>query len=101
MSCHSYSKCTHSHAPPQVEKCYALSTSKYLVACACNNGLVKLFSTNSLKYAGGLSYLEAKTCTESSLRDCQRDISQVESQSWPALPDAVACQFSTPEKLGK
>ncbi|KAL9153024.1 hypothetical protein ABFS82_10G021600 [Erythranthe guttata] len=83
----------------EVEKCYALSISTSLVACACNNGLVKLFSTNSLKYAGELCYVEAKRSKKSNVVDCQRDNSQVESQNWPALPDAVACQFSTPEKL--
>ncbi|KAI3474427.1 hypothetical protein Pfo_029288 [Paulownia fortunei] len=84
----------------EVEKCFALSTSTSLVACACNNGLVKLFGTNSLKYAGGLCYVEAKRCTESNVVDCQTDTSQVELQNWPTLPDAIACQFSTPEKLG-
>ncbi|GFP86254.1 mitogen-activated protein kinase-binding protein 1 [Phtheirospermum japonicum] len=63
----------------KVEKCFALSTSTSLVACACNNGLVKLFDTSSLKYAGVLSYVEAKT-----------DDRQVKPQSWPTLPDAIA-----------
>lgn len=85
----------------QVEKCFAISTSKSLVACACNNGLVKLFGTSSLKYAGGLCYVETKRCRESNVIDCQADTGQVELQSWPKLPDAIACQFSTSEKLGK
>ncbi|KAI3474177.1 hypothetical protein Pfo_028965 [Paulownia fortunei] len=74
----------------EVEKCFALSTSTSLVACACNNGLVKLFGTNSLKYAGGLCYVEAKRCRESNVVDCQTDTSQVELQNWPTLPDAIA-----------
>ncbi|KAL0451056.1 UNVERIFIED_CONTAM: WD repeat-containing protein 90 [Sesamum latifolium] len=85
----------------EVEKCFALSTSTRLVACACNNGLVKLFGTNSLKYAGELCYAEARRCKESDVVDCKTDISQVELKSWPKLPDAIACQFSTLEKLGK
>ncbi|KAL3640716.1 hypothetical protein CASFOL_015684 [Castilleja foliolosa] len=72
----------------EVDKCFALSASTSLVACACNNGIVKLFGTSSLKYAGGLSYVESKT-----------DNCQVELLSGPTLPDAIACEFSTPEKL--
>ncbi|XP_011094969.1 mitogen-activated protein kinase-binding protein 1 [Sesamum indicum] len=83
----------------EVEKCSALSTSTRVVACACNNGLVKLFGTNSLKYAGELCYAEARRCKESDVVDCKTDISQVELENWPRFPDAVACQFSTLEKL--
>ena len=82
----------------QVEKCYAISASSYLVACACNNGVVKLFASRSLEYAGGL---ETKRCKESSSIDCEAESGQVEFQTLPAFPDAIACQFSTSEKLGK
>ncbi|KAK4396149.1 WD repeat-containing protein 62 [Sesamum angolense] len=74
----------------EVEQCFALSASTRLVACACNNGLVKLFGSNSLKYAGELRYAEARRCKESDVVDCKTDISQVELESWPRLPDAIA-----------
>ncbi|KAK4418970.1 Mitogen-activated protein kinase-binding protein 1 [Sesamum alatum] len=83
----------------EVEKCFALSTSTSLVACACNNGLVKLFGTNSLESAGELCYAEARRCKEVDVVDCKTDTSQIEVESWPRLPDAIACQFSTLEKL--
>ncbi|KAH6802915.1 hypothetical protein C2S51_034361 [Perilla frutescens var. frutescens] len=83
----------------KVEKCYAISASSKLVACACNNGVVKLFDSSSLEYAGGLCYVETKRCKESNSVDCQAKTDQVGLQSLPALPDAIACQFSTSEKL--
>ncbi|PIN24879.1 WD40 repeat protein [Handroanthus impetiginosus] len=83
----------------EVEKCFALSLSTSLVACACNNGLVKLYGSVSLKYAGGLCYAEAKRCEESNVTDSKTGTRQVELESWPTLPDAIACQFSTSEKL--
>ncbi|CAA3027960.1 mitogen-activated kinase-binding 1 [Olea europaea subsp. europaea] len=83
----------------EVEKGFALSTSNSLVACACNNGLVKLFGTSSLQYAGSLCYTEAKRCNKLNVVDCNTDNSQVGLQSLPELPDAIACQFSTLEKL--
>ncbi|XP_042045861.1 mitogen-activated protein kinase-binding protein 1 isoform X1 [Salvia splendens] len=83
----------------EVEKCYAISASSNLVACACNNGVVKLFSSHSLEYAGGLCYVETKRCKESSSIDCEAESGQVEFQTLPAFPDAIACQFSTSEKL--
>ncbi|XP_057808065.1 uncharacterized protein LOC131022575 isoform X2 [Salvia miltiorrhiza] len=82
----------------EVEKCYAISTSTNLIACACNNGVVKLFASRSLEYAGGLCY-ETKRCKESNSVDCQVESGQTEFQSLPAFPDAIACQFSTSDKL--
>ncbi|KAL8517354.1 hypothetical protein ACS0TY_015553 [Phlomoides rotata] len=76
----------------EVEKCFAISTSTSLVACACNNGLVKLFGTISLKYAGELCYVETKRCKDS-------DVLDYHGRPLPTLPDAIACQFSTSEKL--
>ncbi|KAG8376992.1 hypothetical protein BUALT_Bualt09G0121900 [Buddleja alternifolia] len=74
----------------EVEKCFALSTSTSLVACACNNGVVKLFGTSSLNYVGRLCYVEAKRCKESDVVDCKTNISQDELQSLPTFPDAIA-----------
>ncbi|KAL2484799.1 Transducin/WD40 repeat-like superfamily protein [Abeliophyllum distichum] len=83
----------------KVEKGFALSTSNSWVACACNSGVVKLFGISSLKYAGSLCYTEAKRCKKSNVVHCNTNISQVGLQSSPSLPDAIACQFSTLEKL--
>ncbi|KAK1434639.1 hypothetical protein QVD17_00388 [Tagetes erecta] len=70
-----------------VEKGYALSTSQEFIACACNNGIVKLYTISSLEYAGELHYSDEKAnnnTTESELA---------------TFPDAIACHFSTSEKL--
>lgn len=72
----------------QVQKAFALSTSGKLVACACNNGAVQLFTPMSLEYLGNILYSE-ETAIE---QDFQKLL---------ALPDAVACQFSGLEKLGE
>ncbi|XP_020977016.1 mitogen-activated protein kinase-binding protein 1 isoform X3 [Arachis ipaensis] len=70
----------------KVQKAFALSTSGKLVACACNNGAVQLFTPMSLEYLGNILYSE-ETAIE---QDFQKLL---------ALPDAVACQFSGLEKL--
>nr|GEU51936.1 hypothetical protein [Tanacetum cinerariifolium] len=67
----------------KVEKGYALSASQDFVACACNNGLVKLYTIGSLEYAGSLHYSEGKESKKTT----------------DTSPDAIACQFSTSEKL--
>ncbi|XP_022034051.1 WD repeat-containing protein 62 isoform X2 [Helianthus annuus] len=63
-----------------VEKGYALSTSQEFIACACNNGIVKLYTVGSLEYAGDLHYSDDK-------------------ENKATFPDAIACHFSTSEKL--
>ncbi|CAK9154468.1 unnamed protein product [Ilex paraguariensis] len=83
----------------QVEKGYALSASKKLVACACNDGVVKLFTVDFLKYAGSLKYTEAKRCNKANDIDWPDEVRDNEFQPLPSLPDAIACQFSTSEKL--
>ncbi|RYR62061.1 hypothetical protein Ahy_A04g019398 [Arachis hypogaea] len=70
----------------KVQKAFALSTSGKLVACACNNGAVQLFTPMSLEYLGNILYSE-ETAIE---QDFQKLL---------ALPDAVACQFSGLDKL--
>lgn len=72
-----------------------------MVACACNNGVVKLFGSRSLEYAGELCYVDTKRCKESNSVDCQAETGQIECPTSSAFPDAIACQFSTSEKLGK
>ncbi|XP_059667920.1 uncharacterized protein LOC132313247 isoform X2 [Cornus florida] len=83
----------------KVEKSFALSTSNKLVACACNGGVVKLFTIESLKYAGSLQYTEAKNCNNVNDMDCHTKFREKGSQSLPTFPDAIACQFSTSENL--
>ncbi|KAM7531959.1 hypothetical protein LguiB_035369 [Lonicera macranthoides] len=83
----------------KVEKGFAISASRTLVACACDNGLVKLFTIDSLKYAGSLQHTEAKTCNKANDIGCHEKVCENEFLPLPKQPDAVACQFSTPEKL--
>lgn len=82
----------------KVKKAFALSVSNKLIACACNNGVVKLFTTESLEYCGSLQYTEAERHKKSDDMDCHGKVSKKES-SVASLPHAIACQFSTSEKL--
>ncbi|KAI3786838.1 hypothetical protein L1987_40847 [Smallanthus sonchifolius] len=70
-----------------VEKGYALSTSQEFIACACNHGIVKLYTVGSLEYAGDLSYSDDKE---------NNDTTETQLATFP---DAIACHFSTSEKL--
>ncbi|KAJ9548772.1 hypothetical protein OSB04_021315, partial [Centaurea solstitialis] len=84
----------------KVEKGYALSASREFVACACNNGEVKLYTVGSLEYAGSLHYSEDKQSNKTANNtQFQSEASQVGIQQPPTFPDAIACQFSTSEKL--
>ncbi|XP_059305429.1 uncharacterized protein LOC132057014 [Lycium ferocissimum] len=82
----------------QVEKGFGLSVSRKLVACACNNGQVKLFSPNSLSYAGSLYYPETR-CSKESVTDCHIVNGKNGDEQLQSLPNAIACQFSTLQKL--
>ncbi|KAK4730481.1 hypothetical protein R3W88_023469 [Solanum pinnatisectum] len=82
----------------QVDKGFGLSVSRKLVACACNNGQVKLFSTNTLAYAGSLYYPETRHSKES-VADCHEMIGKNGHEQLQSLPNAIACQFSTLQKL--
>ncbi|PIA54412.1 hypothetical protein AQUCO_00900752v1, partial [Aquilegia coerulea] len=79
----------------KVEKGFALSVSNKLIACACNNGVVQLFSTETLMFAGSLQYSELKETHNS--RDMTCEDKHIRSD--PTIPDAIACQFVTSEKL--
>ena len=85
----------------QVEQGYALSASDKLIACACCNGIVKLFTSETLSHAGTLLYSNAKSFQGDTNFHFQTTEVEKDSQLVPALPDAIACQFSTSEKLGK
>ncbi|XP_009624313.1 uncharacterized protein [Nicotiana tomentosiformis] len=82
----------------QVEKAFGLSVSRKLVACACNNGQVKLFAANSFLYAGSLYYAETR-CSKESAADCHAMIGKNRYEKLESLPNAIACQFSTLQKL--
>lgn len=84
----------------QVAKGFALSASDKLVACACSNGIVLLFTSETLNYVGSLLYSKAKSC-QAGTDVYHPSAPEKDFQLLPALPDAVACQFSTSENLGK
>lgn len=84
----------------QVKKAFALTASNKLIACACNDGVVKLFTIEFLKYSGSLQYTEAKRRGTADNKECHGITSKKELQSLSTLPHALACQFSTSEKLG-
>lgn len=85
----------------QVDKCFAVSASSKLVACACSNGIVRLYDAESLQYGGSFTYSRSKQFDgESNMVHLMKDDGN-DLRSLPVLPDAVACFFSTSEKLGK
>ncbi|XP_010464545.1 PREDICTED: mitogen-activated protein kinase-binding protein 1-like isoform X2 [Camelina sativa] len=77
----------------KVEKCFALSASSRLIACACSNGMVQLYTPETLDYAGKIQFSDAKSSTTES----QSHSAELENVA--IFPDAVACQFSTTDKL--
>ncbi|XP_058739718.1 uncharacterized protein LOC131611903 [Vicia villosa] len=83
----------------KVQKAFALSISGKLIACACNNGTVLLYTPESLEYAGSVLYSKAKKFYEEDNSNYHAIFPEQNFQQLPALPDAVACQFSTSEKL--
>ncbi|CAK7333525.1 unnamed protein product [Dovyalis caffra] len=83
----------------QVEQGFALSASDKLIACACCNGIVKLFTSGTLNHAGTLLYSRAKSFHGETNFHFQTTEVEKDFQLGPALPDAIACQFSTSEKL--
>ncbi|VVA96950.1 unnamed protein product [Arabis nemorensis] len=81
----------------KVEKCFALSASSRLIACACSKGAIQLFTPETLEYACIIHFSDAKkSCTENHSHSAEFQ----NMESHPAIfPDAVACQFSTTDKL--
>lgn len=82
----------------QVEKCFALSASSRLIACACSEGAVQLFTPGTLEYAVTIQFSDARK-SESENHSHSEELKNTESQQ-VIYPDAVACQFSTTDKLG-
>ncbi|XP_010553083.1 PREDICTED: mitogen-activated protein kinase-binding protein 1 isoform X2 [Tarenaya hassleriana] len=81
----------------KVDKGFALSASECLIACACTKGVVHLFTLESLDFAGTIRHSEAKTSDVENHTQLAK-VKNTECQ--PACsPDAVACQFSSKEKL--
>ncbi|KAJ1437346.1 WD40/YVTN repeat-like-containing domain superfamily [Sesbania bispinosa] len=74
----------------KVRKAFALSTSGKLVACACNNGTVQLFTPMSLEYVGTILYSKAKKFYEENNAVVHALVPEQDFQQLPALPDAVA-----------
>uniref|UniRef100_M4EZ09 Anaphase-promoting complex subunit 4 WD40 domain-containing protein n=1 Tax=Brassica campestris TaxID=3711 RepID=M4EZ09_BRACM len=81
----------------KVEKCFALSASTRLIACACSEGAIQLFTPETLEYAATIHFSDArKSHTEN--QSHSEELKNTESQP-VSYPDAVACQFSTTDKL--
>ncbi|EXB89953.1 Mitogen-activated protein kinase-binding protein 1 [Morus notabilis] len=85
----------------KVDKGFAVSVSDKLIACACSSGIVRLFTIETLKYAGSLSYSKDKKGGGIGNNDifCPNKDVETDFQLLPNLPDAVACQFMMSEKL--
>ncbi|TKY65891.1 Mitogen-activated protein kinase-binding protein 1 [Spatholobus suberectus] len=83
----------------KVRKAFALSTSGKLIACACSNGTVQLFTPISLEYVGSILYSKTKKFHEESNSVSHTIVPEQDFEQLLALPDAVACQFSALEKI--
>ncbi|XP_043698057.1 mitogen-activated protein kinase-binding protein 1 isoform X2 [Telopea speciosissima] len=83
----------------KVQKGFALTVSNKLIACACSNGVVQLLTVDTLKHAGSLQYADVKECREATDMGYHTKYSDKGFQHSSAFPDAIACQFSTSEKL--
>lgn len=74
--------------------------SNKLIACACSRGIVQLFTVENLKYVGSLLYSETNDPHLNPVLSCHAN-SDKSTQGAAARPDAIACQFTNTEKLGK
>ncbi|KAK2657454.1 hypothetical protein Ddye_010506 [Dipteronia dyeriana] len=83
----------------EVEKGFALSASDKFIACACSKGAVKLFTLGTLKYAETLHYSKATKFNREGDIICLTKATGMGFHVASRLPDAIACQFSTSEKL--
>ncbi|KAK7395150.1 hypothetical protein VNO78_15694 [Psophocarpus tetragonolobus] len=83
----------------KVRKAFALSTSVKLIACACDNGTVQLFTPTSLEYLGSILYSKTKKFQEESNSFSHTVVPEQDFKQLLALPDAVACQFLALEKI--
>lgn len=84
----------------QVEKGFAVSVSNNLIACACSSGIVRLFTTETLKHAGNILYTKDKKVHGKMDIVSHSNSTKNDSEQLSSLPDAWACQFMKSEKLG-
>lgn len=82
----------------QVKKCFALSASSRLIACACSEGAIQLFTPETLEYAATIHYSDARK-SDTETHSHSEELKNTESHP-VSYPDAVACQFSTTDKIG-
>lgn len=82
-------------------KGYSLSVSNDLIACACNSGTVQLFQVGSLLYVGNVKYGEPTAYFGLKNLINQAQPSKTFPEHDDAVPDAVACQFLSPTRLGE
>lgn len=78
----------------QVSKGFALAVSTSTIACACSFGTVRLVDVETFKEIGSLQLNKNENQLSS-------DDSVTPEKSYAAIPDAVACQFSSANKLRK
>ncbi|XP_041026151.1 mitogen-activated protein kinase-binding protein 1 [Juglans microcarpa x Juglans regia] len=83
----------------KVRKGFSVSSSNKLVACACSDGIVQLLASETLKYEGSVIYSKSKKSLGEIDVVCCSKSAEKGIQISPALPDAIACQFSTSDKL--
>ncbi|KAK3226204.1 hypothetical protein Dsin_006066 [Dipteronia sinensis] len=83
----------------EVENGFALSASDKFIACACSIGAVKLFTLVTLKYVETLHYSKGTKFNRESDTICLTKATGSDFHVASTLPDAIACQFSTTEKL--
>ncbi|MQM01511.1 hypothetical protein Taro_034271, partial [Colocasia esculenta] len=83
----------------QVEKGFALSVSENLIACACNSGIVQLFSVPSLLHVGRLDYGGSNGQVDLTNMSSYAQPSESCAEHSDTIPDAIACQFLSPTKL--
>ncbi|WVZ05114.1 hypothetical protein V8G54_018460, partial [Vigna mungo] len=74
----------------KVRKAFALSASAKLIACACNNGTVQLFTPISLEYVGSILYSKTKRLLKGSNLVSHTLVPEQASERLLALPDAIA-----------
>lgn len=72
-----------------------------MIACACSRGMVQLFTIDTLLYVGEMLYSPDTNRHDGIDITGQEKTAQAHTQCASTIPDAVACQFSTNEKLGE
>lgn len=72
-----------------------------MIACACSSGIVQLFAIDTLIYVGEMLYSPDTNRHDEIDILGQEKMPSADTQCASTFPDAVACQFSTNEKLGE